>query len=256
LSSRFGAAAIALLFTVPLAQAADAPAAWARNDLEKLMVIGVSDPAQRPAFQQALLNGKVCALTDQKIPDDLASADPHKMFRIIGVQAPDGQPATPIFTAPERATETFPDLFPVCLQGGVLLAKLRGQRVVLDPGQPYGVLWTADELEHLLGIERTASIADVQFTTPEKPPAALVARLNEALSGLMEIKGAWLALAYWPERKEWAWFLEIHTTAQHPPLETLIDTAVQGIDMQGKPMDTSFLPPDAPPGKGIELFRR
>ena len=187
---------------------------------------------------------------------DLSHADPHTAFKILGVQAPDGQPATPVFTAAERVSETFPNMFPICLQGGVLLTRMRGQRVVLDPGQPYGVTWTPDELDQLLGVERTASIADVQFTTPDKPPAALVAKLKAVLTAVSQIKGAWLALAYWPQQKEWAWFLEIHTDAQHQPIETMIDATTRGVDMEGKAMDTSFLPPDAPPGKGIEIFAR
>jgi hypothetical protein len=83
----------------------------------------------------------------------------------------------------------------------------------------------------------------------------LIAKLTKTLSATADIKGAWLALAYWPDQKEWAWFLEIHTSAEHQALETIIDAAMQGVDMEGKLMDISFLPPDAPPGKGIELLR-
>jgi hypothetical protein len=248
---RLGAAIAALLLFSNAAQAADA---WARNDLEKLLVAGANDPAQRTSFMQAILTGQLCALTDQKVPDDLTRADPNVGFKILGVQAPDGQPATPVFTAPDRVTEAFPDKFPLCLQGAILLSKMRGQRVVLDPGQPYGVLWSPDELDHLLGVERIASLANVQLTTPDKPPAALVARLKEALGAIVEVKAAWLALAYWPEQKEWAWFLEVHTDAQHQQLEALIDAATARVDMEDKPMDISILPPDAPPGKGIELL--
>ena len=250
---RFGAVIAALLVLSSAARAADTPN-WARNDLEKLLVAGANDPAQRTAFLQAILTGQLCALTDQKVPDDLAHADPNSSFKILGVQAPDGQPATPVFTAPERVAETFPGKFPLCLQGAALLSKMRGQRVVLDPGQPYGVLWSPDELDHLLGVERMASLTNVQFTTPDKPPGALLARLKDTLSAIVEVKGAWLALAYWPDQKEWAWFLEVHTDVQHQPLEAVIDAATAGVDMEGKPMDISFLPSSAPPGKGIELL--
>jgi len=236
------------------AHAADA--SWPRNDLEKLLVAGADDPAQRPAFLQAVLRGTLCALTDRKVPEDLSHAAPGTGFRILGVQAPDGQPATPVFTAPERVTAIFPDKFPLCLQGSILLSKVRGQRVVLNPGQPYGVTWSPDELDHLLGVERLTSIANVQFTTPDKPPAALVASLKGTLGAIAEIRAAWLALAYWPAQKEWAWFLEVHTDVQHQQLEAVIDAATQGVDMQGKPLDISFLPPDAPPGKGIQLLSR
>ena len=253
--SRLGTIAAALFIAASTAQAADA-APWPRNDLEKLLVAATTDAAQRNVFLQAVLTSTLCALTDQKVPADLSSADPHTAFKILGVQAPDGKPATPVFTAAERVTETFPGMFPICLQGGLLLTRMRGQRVVLDPGQPYGVTWNPDELDQLLGVERTASIADVQFTAPEKPPEALVSKLKEALSAVPEIKGAWLALAYWPTQREWAWFLEVHTDAQHQALETIIDAATRSVDMQGKAMDTSFLPPDAPPGKGITLFAR
>ena len=254
--SRAGACIAGLLFAVPLAHAADAPATWARNDLEKLLVAASSDPAQQAAFLRAMLNGQVCALTDQKVPGDLSKVDPKIGFKVLGVQAPDGQPATPVFTAPERASETFPGMFPLCAQGSFLFGKMRGQRVVLDPGQPYGVLWSAEEVDRILGVERTASIANVQFSTPDKPPVALIAALKDKLSAIAQIKGAWLALAYWPEQKEWARYLELHTDAAHKPIEDALDAATLGIDMEGKPMDTSFLPPGAPPGKGIELFAR
>ncbi|MBA1550737.1 SseB family protein, partial [Klebsiella pneumoniae] len=79
-------------------------------------------------------------------------------YRILAVQAPDGQPATPIFTAPERVAEAFPGMFPLCLKGSILLTKMRGGRVIVDPGQPYGLLLSPDELDHVLGVERTASI--------------------------------------------------------------------------------------------------
>ena len=258
MSSRFGAVAIALLLAATVSRAADAPTAatWPRNDLEKLLVAAASDPAQRMVFLQAALTGEMCALTDQQIPSDLTKLDPKVSYKILGVQAPDGQPATPIFTAPERAAETFPGMFPLCLRGAVLLEKMRGERVVVDPGQPYGVMWSVDELDRILGVERTASIAGVQFTTPEKPPAALIAVLKDKLGAIPEIKGAWLALAFWPEQKEWAWYLELHTDAGHKPIEDIVDAATLGVDMEGKPMDVSFLPPDAPPGKGMELLNR
>jgi hypothetical protein len=238
------------------AHAADAPAAapWAHNDLERLLVAGATYPAQRPAFLRALLTSEICALTDRQVPADLATANPNTSFPILGVQAPDGQPATPVFTAPERATDVFAGRFPVCLKGSVLLAKMRGQRVVLDPGQPYGTIWSPDDLDHLLGVVRTVSLADTQLTAPDKPPAELIAKLTATLGAMPEIKGAWLALAHYGKEDEWAWFLELHTDAPHQPIVDMIDAATLGVDMDGKAMDTSFLPPDAPPGTGIQLI--
>ncbi|HUO87895.1 MAG TPA: enhanced serine sensitivity protein SseB C-terminal domain-containing protein [Rhizomicrobium sp.] len=237
--------------------AAGAPADWPRNDLERLLVAGTKDPAQRPAFYQALLAAELCALTDRKVPDDPAKADPHAAFPILAVKAPDGLPATPVFTAPERATEVFgANTFTICLRGSALLDKVRSDRVVLNPGQPYGITWTAEALDLILGAERMASLADVQLTVPQKPPEKLVARLTERLGAIGDIRAAWLALAYWPKQKEWAWFLELHTSAPHKPIEDLIDLATRDVDLEGKPMDTSFMPPDAPPGKGIQLFSR
>jgi hypothetical protein len=230
-------------------------ATWPANDLERLLVAANYDETQRPEFLRAFLHGEVCALTDKPVP---AGANPDDHVALLAVKAPDGEMASPLFTAKQRATETFgEDVLVVCGNGAKLLDALRGGRVVLDPGQPFGILWTPTDIEHVLGTPRLVSPSTpVEYSAPDEKPEALIARLNDTFRTLPEIKAVWLARAYWPEQKEWSWFLEVHTTMDETKLNELLRDTASGIDMGGEPMDIAVLPPDAPPGKGIRIFER
>jgi hypothetical protein len=259
LSTSIGAAAFFFVGAIAPAQAdsRDSSAtsgSWAQNELEVLLVAAAEHPDQRPAFIKALLASELCALTDK--PDE--GQDANSGAKVLGYKAPDGLPATPLFTSPARATDAFGEGSRLaCAKGAVLLAAVRQSRVVIDPGESYGIMFTPEELDHILGVERTVtSPTNVQLGNPRETPTQLVEHLRTAIASEAGIKHAWLALAYWPDKKEWSWYLDVRTELDRARVLALLRDAAMDADMQGKPMDIVINDLSKPPGVGIAIDSR
>lgn len=233
------------------------PDSWAQNDLERLLVLAAEHPDQRPTFTKALLASELCGITD-KAEDSSANVSPNSGAKILGYTAPDGQPAVPLFTSAARASDSFgAGTRLVCAKGAMLLAAVRRNRVVVDPGQPYGIIFMPEDLDHILGIEWTVSSpTDVQLGNPRETPKELIGRLKAAIASEPGIEHAWLALAYWPDKKEWSWYLDVRTDLERARVLALLRDATMGVDMQGKPMDIVVNDPSKPPGVGIAIDDR
>jgi hypothetical protein len=224
---------------------------WPTNDLERLLVAAATNVGERGNFIRALLNGEVCAVTDK------ANGAPGKDggYALLAMRAPDGKIAAPVFTSRQRAAELLgPDTAVVCGRGDKILKGLRGTRVILDPGQPYGMIWTAEELDHLLGVERVVTKqTTVELGVPAIEPTALITRLRQVFGAESQIEAAWLALAYWPETKEQAWYLDVRTSMERAQVNELLRNATTDVDFLGKPLDLVVNPNSANPGAGLVI---
>jgi SseB protein N-terminal domain/SseB protein C-terminal domain len=249
--------ALAILATAGAARAdtADQLAkSWPENDLERLLVAAAMDHTKSPAFVHALLTSEICALAEKPLP---ATPDAEDKIRLIGVQAPDGQPASPVFTSKHRGTDVFSGTHPVvCGKADALLNALRHSRVVVDPGQPFSFVYTADELDHILGVGFEIAKSDIQLQPPNDAPAAMIQKLKDLLAAEPRITSAWLSRAYWPDKKEWSWYLVIQTTLDAATVHTMIRDAANQIDMLGRPLDTAIDTPIKDPALGIMLLDR
>ena len=253
---RFGTAWLALAITAAAgsvhADTADDPSkSWPQSDLERALVASALDKTKSADFIHALLKSEICALTAKP-----AKANADDKIALTILQAPDGQPAAPVFTSMQRGAEVFEGRSIVCGKAEAFLTALRGNRVVLDPGQPFGVIYTAEEIDHILGVEFKIKRSDMALQPPNDAPAAMIQKLKDTLAAEPRITRAWLSLAYWPDKKEWSWYLDVQTTLEADAVRTLIRDATRDLDMLGRPLDMTVNTSVAKPELGIELLNR
>ena len=84
-------------------------------------------------------------------------------------------------------------------------------------------------------------------------PDDLIMRLAEAFHPVTGVQAAWLALAQWPERNEFAWYLDIRSDLPREPLRELLGKALDGADLRGLNLDMTVHPPGGAPGTGIAV---
>ncbi|NEX91970.1 SseB family protein [Caulobacter sp. 17J65-9] len=120
------------------------------NELEALMVAAHADPARKAAFRDALLAAPLCALT-QAVVDGGRKLEPGDRVQLATAPQADGRAAIILFTAPARIGQVYPVGVSYIQGPGVEMLKLaRDGAAMLNPGIPYGVLWTSGEIEALL----------------------------------------------------------------------------------------------------------
>ncbi|HEY8696396.1 MAG TPA: enhanced serine sensitivity protein SseB C-terminal domain-containing protein [Rhizomicrobium sp.] len=230
---------------------------WPENDLERLLVARAMDRARSPDFIRGLLKSEICALAQKPLPDATDASRADRKIALLAVKAPDGLPAAPVFTSRHRGTDVFGEDQPiVCGKADVLLNALRGERIVIDPGQPFGVIYTAEELDHILGVQMEITNSDIVLQPPNDAPAAMVRKLTDVLKAEPGVTSAWLSLAYYPAKKEWSWFLNVGTTLDADTVHLTLRDVARGIDMLGRPLDIAINAPIEMPEKGLMLFKR
>lgn len=228
------------------------------NDLEALLVRAAGDPAQRPAFARALLEATLYAAT----PDDDQREGERLLRRgeqVALSMAPlaDGTAATAAFTAPERVAQAFGSgTRYLAMRGRDLLELAAANPLMLNPGLEFGVLWSPDDLAAMLGrpVERTIEReTGVLLGSPRERPEDLLGRLARAFGPEPEIRAAWLALARWPDRDAFAWYLDVRTLMPRERLALILGQALEGADFRGLPLDLTTRPPGDPEGTGIPV---
>jgi hypothetical protein len=124
------------------------------NQLERLLRSAAEDPAERPAFAQAILASEVYVLgsLDQATVGGVAQEGTN--MRLVTWADQDG-PITPFFTseaALQQTISTRPGTDPhfLRLRGRDLFQMVRGQRLVLNPDGPSGKVYLPSEVEDLL----------------------------------------------------------------------------------------------------------
>jgi hypothetical protein len=251
--------ALALATPVSAGNGAIGPlhSSWPQSDLERSLVAAAEDNSHSSEFFDALLKARVCALSDKPLPTTFDEASAKEKIALMAVKAPDGALASPVFTSPERATETFgAQAIYVCGKAEIILNALRGGRVVLDPGQPYGFILSADDIEHLLGSRRVIGSSDYTLQLPADAPGKMITGLKSILEADPAVSQASLSLAWWPSSKEWSWFLSVQTTADAEIARKRIRDSVRNLDMLGRPLDLVFNTRIDKPDLWIQLLKR
>jgi hypothetical protein len=158
------------------------------NDLERLLVAAANDPAERPAFAQALLVHDVFVLgrSDPPPVNGLLALDAKVYFTSL---KDDRGTVLPFFTSEtqlQEAVAAWPGTDPafLCLPCRAFFEITRGSRLVLNPNAPFGKDYEPAEVAGLLdggptGLEEVAVEEEQEVlvgaprVTPPELPAAL-----------------------------------------------------------------------------------
>jgi hypothetical protein len=235
-----------------------APAATPPNELERRLAEAAVDPAKRTAFQQLLLKSDIYAATPAPPPTDASGVIPTGTdLALLNVPAPDGSQVAAIFTSEARIAETFgPGVRFVRIQGQALLEIVQRTGAFLNPGSPYRVHWDPAAIASLLGRPHTYQITQptkLLLATPSQPPAALIAQLRGILGSRADVPDAWFALAQWPEKNEYSWYLDVRTKLDRAKVVELLGDVFEGGPFEGRPLDMIVRDPAEPPGVGIRI---
>ena len=237
---------------------APAPAFAPRNALEVALIAATHDPGARDHFQRLLLESDLYVGTPET-PTETSErvVDKGETLRILNVAGPEGSSLPAMFTDETRLAEAFgagsgyarlpaATLFEMFMQSGA----------ILNPGLGYTVMWSADDIAHLLGkpVRRTITKdTKILLGTPAKRPEALIRRLGETIADVPGIQEAWLALAHWPEGQA-SWYLDIRgATADPDSVAGLLGEILRDGPFDGLPVDLVINPREAGPGNGIRL---
>ena len=228
------------------------------NEIERLLMEAAVNPDARAAFQGALLRADLYAATPEapELPGARTISE-GETLSLLNVQAPDGSAVAAIFTAQERIVEVFGlGAGFVAIRGEELLSLVAGQGAWLNPGFPYSVHWTPQQLSAVLGKGQQRTIEKetrVMLGVPAEPPAKLVAALQTILGRDDRIAEAWLALAHWPEQGSSSWYLDVRTDLDGSVVRDLLAETFRHADYAGRPLDMVVNRPGASEGAGIRV---
>ena len=228
------------------------------NDIEQLLMEAAVDEDARPRFQRAVLGADLYAATPA-VPEltERRIVSEGELFQFLTVPGPAGAPITAIFTAQERIVEVFGmGVGFVGMRGEDLLSTIADQGAWLNPGFPYSVYWTSDQIGGMLGkpVPRVVEKAtQVLLGTPADPPVALVNSLKAVLGRDSRIAEAWFALANCPEDGKSSWYLDIRTDAPRTAVQELLAETFRHADYAGRPLDMIVNKPGGGAGTGIRI---
>jgi hypothetical protein len=237
--------------------ASDAPAFEPLNALEGLLMRAATEPDQRRAFTEALLTEQLYVVTPDDRPDgdQVLGADTRISLAMVPLE--DGGAATAVFTAAERVAQIYGvGSRYIALKGRDLIEMVSANPMLLNPGLAYGVLWSPDDLAMLLGKPVEHEVGEdtqLMLGTPAQRPDQLIMRLAEAFHPEAGVEAVWLALAQWPGREDFAWYLDVRSDLPRDRLRDLLTRALDGADLRGLHLDMSVQPTGGAPGTGIAV---
>jgi type III secretion system (T3SS) SseB-like protein len=228
------------------------------NELEHKLAEAAVDPAKRAAFQQLLLKSDIYAVTPSPPPTDASGMIPAGTdLALRNVPAPDGSQVAAIFTSEARIAETFgPGVSFVRIQGQALLEIVAQKGAFLNPGSQFRVHWDPAGIAGVLGRPFTYELTKptkLLLATPSQPPTALIAQLRDILGSRADVPDAWFALAQWPEKNEYAWYLDVRTKLEHAQVVELLSDIFNRGPFEGRPLDMIIRDPAETPGVGIRI---
>jgi len=183
------------------------------NDLERLLEAAASDPAERPAFTQALLAHEVFVLgrTDPSPVDGLIPLDAKMHF--ISLEDAHGT-VLPFFTSLaklEAALAAWPGTDPafLCLTCRHFFEIIRGSRLILNPSAAQGKHYEPEEIAALLD-GRDSGLEEVPVTdelhvlvgAPRNVPPELPAALARYFVQRLAVAAAHLGWWYQPDGRQ------------------------------------------------------
>lgn len=237
------------------------PAFQPVNMVEQQLVAAASGGnAQQKAFERFILDETLFVATPEVHAEGTVTLKQDTNVQLMNVPLNDGRPAVALFTSPQRVAEAFGPVGYMGIQGRILFEMVRAGPALLNPGQAYGVLWEPESMDAMLGLAVQRTIqkdTQVLLGSPAEIPTDLIQRLKSALGALPQVEAAWLALAAWPETDEQGWYLDVRSLSpDHEPIRRVLPAALDGADMQGRPLDMIINPLSKADGVGIAIVTR
>lgn len=175
------------------------------NDLERLLIRAVTEPAARPDFYRALLENPLYFVRIGEPPPTTQqiTLQPGETLKVNTITH-EGREHTPIFSSKERVEHVARDK-PVgylAMMGRDLFTMMRGSELILNPGSEYGKVLTAAEVESMLNGSIFSGFTNpdvggrqILLGQPSNYPHQLIDALKEKFAKLSEVNAAYLAHA-------------------------------------------------------------
>ncbi len=200
------------------------------NELEKMLVEAVRNPAAGPVFYRLLLESDLLVLgspADKENASEQFSLEPGDRLNLVSGEK-DGKRYLPIFSSLKRMQDYIQDESKYLrVNGRALLDLTRGAPVTLNPASEYGKELTADQVRQLLdGPRITPRLVEGEA----EPPAQLMRVLGDFFATRPDIQTAWMTLVSPDSRTgETHPLLGIETTADWPLLMQALQAAASGL---------------------------
>jgi hypothetical protein len=230
------------------------------NMVEKQLVAAANGNLdQQRAFEKFIIEETLFVATPEVHTEGMVTLKADTNVQLLNVPLNDGRKAAAVFTSPERVAEAFGEVGYLGIQGRALFEMIRTQPAVLNPGQPYGVVWEPESMAAMLGlpIERVVQKGtQIMLGSPADKPNDLIDRLRATFSIIPEVDAVWLALAVWPEAQEQSWYLDVRTSSNdHDSIRRALPTAIKGLDLGGRPLDMVINGSGESDGSGICIVK-
>jgi hypothetical protein len=230
------------------------------NMVERQLVAAANGDAQaQKAFERFILDETLFVATPEAPAEEESRVlETDTMVKLLNVPLSDGRQAAAVFTSPQRVYEAFGEVGYMGLQGRALFEIIRTGPAVLNPGQSYGVVWEPDVMTAMLGLPVQRVVQKdtrLMLGSPAEPPLDLIERLKDAFARAPGVEAAWLGLAMWPEDQTQTWYLDVRTDSpDREPIQRALGAAMDGADLQGRPVDMIVKPTRDADGVGIVLI--
>lgn len=230
----------------------------ALNELEVLLIAASTAPNKRSEFQKVMLESDLLAATPEARNDSgWRTLKISERVSLLNAPAPDGVSVAAIFTSEQRIVDAFgAGTGFIQMNGAALLELVAESGAFLNPGSAYGVHWTADQISAVLGKPVRITIekeTQIMLGVPKERPDALLAALTRSLSAESRIREAWLALAHWPDKDRWAWYLDVRTAMSADDVGAMLAEALKLTGETGLMLDMTVTNENAAEGSGIRL---
>ena len=221
------------------------------NDIERMLLRALAEPAARPGFARALMDAEIFLVLiseDGQIvtgPDGKAAIPEGTRLTLASVVRGE-EKLLPLFTAPSRAHSWFKgDHIVAPERTRDLFCRFPDAPYALNPGSDYGRDFTPGEVQRMLAglfdegpqTRITAAPEKVLLVHPGEIPEALIAALRSQLGATKSVRGAWLMLAMRAGQPERSWKLGVDHDGSWDDVRSAIGRAVAGDVLKGRILD-------------------
>ena len=232
------------------------PPAFVPNNMVEQQLVAAANGGleQQKAFERFILEETLYVATPEAPAEETVTFSQGESIKLLNVPLNDGRQATAVFTSPQRVAEAFGEVGYIGVGGRVLFEMIRATPAVLNPGQIYGVVWEPESLSAMIGRPTQRVVekdTQVILGAPSEIPTELIGRLKAAFEPLAEVQAAWLALAFWPEATNHAWYLDVRSESDHVAIRRALTAALAEVQLGDRPLDMVVNAPDPKEGVGL-----
>jgi hypothetical protein len=223
------------------------------NEIERMLVLAVKDPAARPAFARALMDAEIFLVLIPEGPlatdaDGRTTVPEGTRMKLPNARRGD-QAFIPFFSARSRARVWFKgDHVITSNTTRDLFRRYPATSFVLNPGSEFGKEFVPEEIErHLAGsfenyqTEIIQKPQQVLLAHPKEKPVDLIAALARELGASNSVHAAYLMYAMREGSSEPSWMLGVDHVGSWDDVRAAIGRAVAGDVLNGQMLDATPL---------------